>query len=65
MKVTFDIPEEFYVMAMTLVAPRLPDGSVHTFTHCFTLRDGITMRVEKEEQDGKQFYRAYEGEDER
>jgi hypothetical protein len=64
MKVTFDIPEEFYVMAMTLVAPRLTDGSTHTFTHCFALQDGKTVQVKKEKQDRKPLYWVYEGENE-
>lgn len=64
MKVTFDIPEELCVMAMTLIAPRLPDGSTHAFTHCLTLQDGKTVQVKKEKQDGKPIYMAYEGEDE-
>lgn len=59
MEVTFIIPDELLVMAMTLVAPRLPDGSVHTFTHAFTLEDKMVLQIKREDQDGKPFYRPY------
>ena len=58
MRVALEIPDEAYVVSLTLVAPRLPDGSVHTFVHCFSAKEGKTIRVVPKE--GEIGYRAEE-----
>lgn len=63
MRVTLDLPDELYVVSMTLVAPRLPDGSVHTFVHSFTAKDNKTVRVIRGEKDGIRHYHAEEDDD--
>ena len=61
MKVTLDIPEEFVVASLTLVAPRMPDGGVHTFTHCFQAKNEKAVRVSLEDtRDGTPWYVARE-----
>lgn len=60
MRITLEIPDELFVMSMTLVAPRLPDGGVYALTHCCTLQDGENITVKREEQNGVPFYRAFE-----
>lgn len=48
MKITFDIPDEFTIMAFTLVAPNVNGGNAtHVFTHSLDTRDAESLRVEK------------------
>ena len=59
MKVAFEIPDEFDVMSFTIVSTESSGfrTKIKTFTHCFGLEDGKSIRVVEKEKDG---YRAVE-----
>ncbi len=58
MKILLDMPDEFNVTSLTVVASSTAECSV--FTHCFKNYDGATLKIEKD-PDKKYFARTIIG----